>query len=208
MHSMDIYNSTNNHKYLSRHPEIERFYMPKTFYFRYLPDKMEIHWAIIVPQNSGYRPRVTVYFINSFGRVFDKLEFKHEKIARRRLRKCGFDYSTNRYCKETPREPIYIQLSEGKKSAPYSRGNLFQSVQRDRKNPDKYKDSYDKAWRTWNRRTERWNKEWLEERKRHIINRSQGNKPVIQNNSIDLEILIYFIILAFFITLFIICMIG
>ena len=144
MHNPTIYFNTNNNDYLSRHPEIERFDMPKTFYFRYLPDRLAIHWAIIKPAD-GY---VNVFFINNIGRVFDKLEFKNVKIARRRLRKCGFDYSTNKYCKETPREPIYIQLSEGKKSAPYSKGNLFKSVQRDRSSQDKSKESYYKGLAT------------------------------------------------------------
>lgn len=131
------YKSHSNHDFLSRHPEIERFDMPKTFYFRYLPDRRQIHWAIIVPISDGYRPPVVVYFINDWGRVFDKLEFKYEKIARRRLRKNGFDFSTNRYCPFTPQEPIYIQLSCGKKSAPYSKGNLWQSVQRSQKHINK-----------------------------------------------------------------------
>ena len=156
--------SENNHKYLSRHPEIERFNMPKTFYFRFLPDRLKIHWAIIVPNDSGYRPRVTVYFINDWGRAFDKLEFKNAIIARRRLRKCGFDYSTNKYCKYSPLEPIYIQLSEGKKSAPYSKGNLFQSVQRDGNFPNKARDSYEKGWAT----IEKNNKERKKERKSRV----------------------------------------
>ena len=116
--------------------------MPKTFYFRYLPDRIQKHWAIIKPA-QGF---VNVYFINKSGRAFDKLEFKNIKIARRRLRKCGFDFSTNRYCPETPWKPIYIQLSSGRKSAPYSKGNLLQSVQRDGKHPYKYRDAYEKAF--------------------------------------------------------------
>ena len=106
--------------------------------------------------NKSRRWVCNVYFINNIGRVFDKLEFKSVKIARRRLRKCGFDYSTNRYCKETPREPLYIQLSKGKKSAPYSRGNLFQSVQRERKNPCKYKKSYYKGLATLDKYSKKW----------------------------------------------------
>ena len=144
-----------NQDYLSRHPEIERFDMPKTFYFRYLPDRLEIHWAIIKPV-QGF---VNVYFINEYGRVFDKLEFKNVKIARRRLRKCGFDFSTNRYCAETPREPIYILLSEGKKSAPYSKGNFFKSVQRDGKHPDKLEKAYKKSLRTWEKKRKEWDKD-------------------------------------------------
>lgn len=131
------YKFDSNYDYLSRHPELERFDMPKTFYFRYLPDRGEIHWAIIVPKGNEHWSPVNVYFINNWGRVFDKLEFKNAKIARRRLRRNGFDFSTNRYCPFTPPEPIYILLSCGKKSAPYSNGNLWQSVQRDKKHIDK-----------------------------------------------------------------------
>ena len=76
MNSYSIYYNTDNYDYLSRHPEIERFDMPKTFYFRYLPDVSEIHWAIIKPA----RDFVNVYFINEYGRVFDKIEFKSIKI--------------------------------------------------------------------------------------------------------------------------------
>ncbi len=123
-----------NHEYLSRHPELEKFDMPKTFYFRYLPDRRVIHWAIIKGVNKVVNVRanneVVIYFINNWGRVFDKIECKNIKIARRRLRRNGFDFSTNKYCPYTPPEPIYIKLSEGRKSAPYSKGNLWQSVQR------------------------------------------------------------------------------
>ncbi len=186
-HSWDIYRNTNNYDYLSRHPEIERFDMPKTFYFRYLPDRKAIHWAIIKPAD-GY---VNVYFINNIGRVFDKLEFKSVKIARRRLRKCGFDYSTNRYCKETPREPIYIQLSEGKKSASYSKGILFQSVQRDGKNPDKYKKSYEKAWKSWENLCKK-----LKEKRKKQIKKDIQAKPVVETNSYNFDVLVYFIIMV------------
>ena len=126
-----------NHSFLSRHPEIERFDMPKTFFFRYLPEKGTLHWAIIVPKDKESDSSVYIYFINDWGRIFDRLEYKHAKIARRRLRRNGFDFSTNRYCPFTPPEPLYIQLSEGKKSAPYSKGNLWCSVQRNKKHIDR-----------------------------------------------------------------------
>ncbi len=131
-----------NSDYLSKHPEIESFNMPKNFYFRYLPDRIQIHWAVIKQEGE----RVFVYFINKYGRAFDKLEFNNIKIARRRLRKCGFDFSTNRHCYKSPWEPIYIQLSNGRKSAPYSKGNLLQSVQRDGKHPYKCREAYEKAF--------------------------------------------------------------
>ena len=192
MHNDSIYFNTNNHDYLSRHLEIERFYMPKTFYFRYLPDRMAIHWAIIKPAD-GF---VNVYFINNFGRVFDKLEFKSVKIARRRLRKCGFDFSTNKYCSKTPREPIYIQLSEGRKSAPYSKGNLFQSVQRDGNDPGKYKKSYEKGRLTlkkyWNKRKKEWKRDSIKSSKN-----TQIITPVRKTIAYDIEALILFLIIAF-----------
>ena len=169
-----------NQEYLARHPELEYFDMPKTFYFRYLPDRPTIHWAIIVPKDNGYRARVTVYFINSYGRVFDKLEFKHAKIARRRLRKCGFDFSTNRYCPFTPMKPIYIQLSEGKKTAPYSKGNLFQSVQRDKKHIDKL----EKAIIKQIAESYKLHLNWISRAKRTITVKSQKNAIKHQRNNI------------------------
>lgn len=139
----------NNNDYISRHPELETFEFPKTFYFRFYPDRMAIHWAIVKPAENF----VNVYFINNWGRVFDKLEFKNIKIARRRLRKNGFDFSTNRFCPHLPPEPIYIKLSEGKKSAPYSKGNLWQKVQRNSKQNEKFQKAYVKTESNWlNRR--------------------------------------------------------
>ena len=126
-------NKTSNNEYLARHPDLENFNMPKYFYFRIYPDKAQIHWAII-KKNETF---VTIYFINNMGRIFDKLEFKNIKIARRRLRKNGFDFSTNRYCPFLPSEPLYINLCTGKKTAPYSKGNLWQSVQRNHKHLQK-----------------------------------------------------------------------
>ena len=132
------YNLFNNDPYLSRHPELESFDMPKTFYFRYLPERSEMHWAIIKKEATCAK----IYFIESWGRVFDILEFKNEKIARRRLRRNGFYFSTNKYCPFTPNEPIYIKLSQGNKSAPYSKGTLWQSVKRDEKHFNKIEKSY------------------------------------------------------------------
>ena len=36
-----------NKGYLSNHPQFEYFDMPEHFYFRYLPDRECMHWAII-----------------------------------------------------------------------------------------------------------------------------------------------------------------
>ena len=127
-----------NKKFLSRHPELEHFDFPKTFYFKYCPDRLEIHWAIIKEIDN----KVKIYFINNWGRVFDELEFKKKKIAQRQLRKNGFDFSTNRFCPFLPPEPIYIKLSKGKKSAPYSKGNLWKKVQRNKKDFDKLEKIY------------------------------------------------------------------
>lgn len=129
---------TPNDKYLSRHTEIERFNFPKTFYFKYCPCSLELHWAIIKEVDNKFK----IYFINNWGRVFDELEFKKKKIAQRQLRKNGFDFSTNRFCPFIPPEPIYIKLSKGKKSAPYSKGNLWKKVQRNKKHFDKLEKNY------------------------------------------------------------------
>lgn len=134
----DWLKSFSNKEYLSHHPEIKHFEFPKYFYFKYLPDRHTIHWAIIKP----FEDKVKIYFINDLGRIFDELEYKSKKIAKRRLRRNGFNFSTNDYCPFTPPEPIYIQLSYGKKSAPYSKGNLWHSVQRDNKHFNKIKNAY------------------------------------------------------------------
>ena len=127
------YKADSNEKYLARHTELVGFDFPKHFYFRYLPEQRQMHWAIIKP----FEDKVKIYFINDWGRVFDELEYKKKKIAQRRLRRNGFDFSTNVYCPFTPPEPIYIKLSHGKKTAPYSKGNLWQSVKRDSKQKKK-----------------------------------------------------------------------
>ena len=127
-----------HNNYLLKHPEYKCFDFPKTFYFKYCPDRFEIHWAIIKEIDDKFK----IYFINNGGRVFDELEFKKKKIAQRQLRKNGFDFSTNRFCPFIPPEPIYIKLSKGKKSAPYSKGNLWNKVQRNKKNFDKLENTY------------------------------------------------------------------
>lgn len=134
------YKFDSNEKYLSQHPEMEQFEFPQYFYFRCFPERSEIHWAIIKP----FEDKVKIYFINNWGRVFDELEYKNKKIAQRRLRKNGFDFSTNVYCPFLPPEPIYIKLSNGKKSAPYSKGDLWQSVQRNSDSFKRIKKTYSK----------------------------------------------------------------
>ena len=130
-----------NDEYLSRHPEIEQFAMPEDFYFRYYPDAREIHWAIIVKAETE-DSSVFIYFINDWGRVFDILKFKKKKIAQRRLRRNGFEFTKNRFCPFTPPEPIYILPSSGKKSAPYSKGKLWESVPRSKKHFDKLETAF------------------------------------------------------------------
>lgn len=137
----DWYNNDSNDDYLARHPELETIEMPETFYFKIHPHSNQIHWAIIKQVDNI----VNIYFINNWGRVFDKLEFKNVKIARRRLRQNGFDFSTNRYCPFTPPKPVYIQLSWGKKSAPYSKGNHWKSIQRNTKHINKLENGFIKA---------------------------------------------------------------
>ena len=66
-----------------------------------------------------------VYFINVSGQAFDKLEFKSKKQAQRALRRNHFYFSTNKHCPYIPINPIYVKLCEGKKSAPYSKGRLW-----------------------------------------------------------------------------------
>ena len=67
-----------NREYLARHPELEYFNMPKTFYFRHLPDRCETHWAIIVANDNWRRSRAVIHFINDWGRVFDQVEVKNK----------------------------------------------------------------------------------------------------------------------------------
>lgn len=115
-----------NENYLKDHPKYEKFKFPQYYYFRYVPSRLTIHWAII----KEYENITKVYFINDRGRAFDELEFKSKKIAQRQLRKNGFYFSTNRYCPFRPIEPIFVKLSVGKKTAPYSKGNLWKSIPR------------------------------------------------------------------------------
>ena len=130
-----------NKAYLSNHPQFEYFDMPEYFYFRYLPDRTCMHWATIKEQEEN----TYIYFVDKLGRIFDKLEVKSIKIARRELRKNGFEFSTNRYCPFKPIEPIYIRIFSGKRSALYSIGNLWKKVKRNKKNIDKLEKTYIKA---------------------------------------------------------------
>ena len=69
------YKADSNEKYLVRHTELVGFEFPEHFYFRYLPEQRQMHWAIIKP----FEDKVKIYFINNWGRVFDELEFKKKK---------------------------------------------------------------------------------------------------------------------------------
>ena len=121
------HNNINRGGYLEKHPEFLKFDFSETYYFRILDDRMAIHWAVIRPEDGKW----SVYFINVEGRAFDKLIFKSKKIAQRRLRKNKFFFSTNKKCPYTPVNPIYVRLSSGKKSAPYSKGNLWIKSERE-----------------------------------------------------------------------------
>ena len=46
---------SSNKKYLTKHPEFEHFSFPKTFYFKYCPYSLELHWAII-KEYENYKP--------------------------------------------------------------------------------------------------------------------------------------------------------
>lgn len=174
------YKSDSNYNFLSRHPEFEKFEMPKTFYFRILPHNYRVHWAIIKPADKY----VNIYFINIWGRVFDKLEFKNIKIARRKLRQNGFNFSTNRYFPFTPPEPIYIKLSRGPKSAPYSKGKLWKPVQRNIKHIKKLENTYIKKQVK--------NYEYF----RMPIDMRIPDKPKTQNNKVKEGIIILLIIFS------------
>ena len=53
------------------------------------------------------------------------MEFRTKKLAQRALRRNKFYFSTNKKCPYEPVQPIYVKLGEGRKSAPYSKGNLW-----------------------------------------------------------------------------------
>ena len=108
--------------YRQDHPQFRCFNFPENFYFKIYNDRLVIHWAVIVKEENW-----SVYFINMRGRAFDKLVFKKKKLAQRALRRNKFSFSTNKYCPYKPISPIYINLGEGKKSAPYSKGGCRKS---------------------------------------------------------------------------------
>ena len=104
----------------------KKFNLPKSFYFKILNDRCKIHWAVIMKETDKF----CIYFINVFGQAFDKLEFKNINIAKRLLRKNKFISNNNKKCPYMPVEPIFIKLNIGKKSAPYSKGNLWRKQER------------------------------------------------------------------------------
>ena len=114
--------------YRRDHPQFRCFDFPEHFYFKIYNDRLVIHWAVIFPHLRG--EYWNVYFINMRGRVFDMLVFKTKKQAQRALRKNKFSFSTNKYCPYKPISPVYINMGEGKKSAPYSKGNLWNPIQK------------------------------------------------------------------------------
>lgn len=98
-----------------------KFEMPKSFWFKVLNDRCEIHWAVIKNENQKYN----IYFINVFGQVFDIIELSNVRIAKRLLRKNKFISSNNRKVPYMPIQPCFLYPEKGKKSAPYSKGNLW-----------------------------------------------------------------------------------
>ncbi len=106
--------------YRRDHPQFRCFDFPEHFYFKIYNDRLVIHWAVIIKEETW-----RVYFINMRGRAFDMLEFKTKKQAQRALRRNKFSFSTNKYCAYKPISPVYINIGNGKKSAPYSKGKLW-----------------------------------------------------------------------------------
>ena len=123
--------------YLKRHSEFWELDFPKTYYFKIYDDRCAIHWAVIRDTKHNYfaKEPYIVYFIDVTGQAFDKLEFKTKKQAQRALRKNKFFFSTNKKCPYEPVTPIYINLHSGKKSAPYSKGNLWTEKDREKSIP-------------------------------------------------------------------------
>lgn len=100
--------------------------MPKIFWFKIYNDRLQIHFAFIIEENN----EIYVFFSNAKGQIFDKLEFKNKKIAKRLLRKNKFVSSSNKKCPYLPVTPLYKKIMTGKKTAPYSIGNLWITQER------------------------------------------------------------------------------
>lgn len=130
----------NREWFLSKYDIVKRFPFPKYFYFKVLNDRCHIHWAIIQEENN----KAIIYFINYRGIVFDKLEYQKVRKAQRELRKNKFAFCTNQKCPYLPLSPVYMRLGQGKKSAPYSKGNLWQSGRQNKKYTDKLQNTYNK----------------------------------------------------------------
>ena len=116
--------------YRAKHPQFRQFDFPEHFYFKVYNDRLVIHWAVLLKEENW-----SIYFINMRGRAFDRLEFKTKKQAQRALRRNKFSFSTNKCCPYKPISPIYINIGEGKKSAPYSKGKLWDFYRKTRNIP-------------------------------------------------------------------------
>jgi len=101
--------------------EYTNFNMPKNFWFKIYNDRLQIHYAFIVDKNNN----IYIFFSNVKGQIFDKLQFKNIKVAKRLLRKNKFVSSSNKKCPYLPITPLYEKIMTGKKTAPYSVGNLW-----------------------------------------------------------------------------------
>jgi hypothetical protein len=112
--------------FLNKYDIIKRFPFPEYYYFKVLNDRCHIHWAIIKEEDN----KAVIYFINYRGIVFDKLEYKKVRKAQRELRKNKFIFCTNQKSPYLPLSPVYLRLGEGRKSAPYSKGNLWNFKQK------------------------------------------------------------------------------
>ncbi len=129
--------------YRRDHPQFRQFDFPEHFYFKIYNDRLKIYWAVIIKEEKW-----CVYFISMLGRAFDKLEFATKKQAQRALRRNKFSFSTNKYCPYKPISPIYINIGEGRKSAPYSKGNLWNKIVHETKTVDYKENEYTAFWIT------------------------------------------------------------
>ena len=111
-------NDLNEIKNRSEYPIVD---MPKNFWFKIYNDRLQIHFAFIVEEDN----EICVFFSNAKGQVFDKLKYINKKIAKRLLRKNKFVSSSNKKCPFIPAQPLYKKLMSGRKTAPYSVGNLW-----------------------------------------------------------------------------------
>ena len=116
-----------NAKYREKHSEFEQFDMPEEFWYKVYYEYQVINWAVI---KQAQDDKITVYFINVNGRAFDKLVFDNENVAKIMLKLNGFVSNNKKHSPYLPVLPIFVSLCKGKKTAPYSKGNLWKTFNR------------------------------------------------------------------------------